>query len=455
MKISGSKWISLFFFFASSSACDLGQGLVDVGGALGNPEAALLDAPGRRLTEGDFSQLTIDGSQQNGGYVLALHETENGSEAWCQPYLNGAGCSVSPAVDFSRVSSKVDIELPGIFAVQEDRNAQGRGKIRFLDFDCQDVLPALENSSLPRIEFPQTTPRGVFSLGEDQSLNFIDPKNRIIEKIATKVTLARVADDYLYTIEGEQVVVRDENFKEILRAGEQVEDITTTGGSALTLAFRDTNGLSVWSPAFEEPKLVMQAGCGLETISSNAISTYSDCDTKTATIITTGANLLNVRTRLFALELGEGVPELNQLTLPSSSSDSRLYYIGRQLAGATSGELIMSRLTKDDLNRAVEEYSEEEANQYRIPHLKAKSESLRKAVVSRRGLFFEDWEGSVGTLLEITTKEEQPKIERVVTGVRPDWALAPFHPQGILAHYDEQTDLFELVVLSLQGEKIE
>ena len=54
------------------SACDFSSGLKDVGDALGNPDAALLDAPGRKLVDGKFRKITVDGSLAEGGKVIAL-----------------------------------------------------------------------------------------------------------------------------------------------------------------------------------------------------------------------------------------------------------------------------------------------------------------------------------------------------------------------------------------------
>src|SRR5688572_24738489 len=88
-----------------AAGCDL-SGLGAVGDSLLDPDAALLDHPGRQLAPGKYADLKIAGSAENGGYVLARRLDAEDDRVAVVPFLEGAGCEYAPAFAYVRFSSR-------------------------------------------------------------------------------------------------------------------------------------------------------------------------------------------------------------------------------------------------------------------------------------------------------------------------------------------------------------
>ncbi len=75
---------------------------------------------------------------------------------------------------FQRVSSRVDVALPGLVAYQHARDDNGIGDVDFIGFDCKPKLQTIPDASLPDVPFPRSAPEGMLTLSEDGTLTYID-----------------------------------------------------------------------------------------------------------------------------------------------------------------------------------------------------------------------------------------------------------------------------------------
>src|SRR6187551_1256746 len=95
-----------------TAGCDI-NGLIDIGDGLLDPDAGLLDRPGRRLVSGTYSGLKIAGSSENGGYVLARRTDTDEHRLAVVPFLEGEACEYAPAFGYDRFSSRINLDFPG------------------------------------------------------------------------------------------------------------------------------------------------------------------------------------------------------------------------------------------------------------------------------------------------------------------------------------------------------
>ena len=100
-----------------------------------DPDPSYLNAPGKRLAAGRFSELEIDGTDASGAAVLALKDEQ---ELSIVPFSGGGGCSVRRAAGSyrlslpSRSSTSDTVSCP----LSKRRTSLASGLLRFADFGC-------------------------------------------------------------------------------------------------------------------------------------------------------------------------------------------------------------------------------------------------------------------------------------------------------------------------------
>lgn len=273
-----SAWVVSVGLAAAQPGC-LEAGFRDLGDSILDPNAALLDKPGRRLASGSYSGLLIDGSLEEGGRVLAYHHEKEKVSLSVIPFLEGTACDFSPVIAFERISSKVDIDLDAVVAVQTTGETGGRGTIKFINFDCEERMPPLKDAYLPRVAFPSKSPRGVLSSTGDGDLYLIDPVKREQILISSEVSQISVNGSELWTLEHGALVVRDEEFGVISQFGENVTTyIFGPGGKdGDDVYFLDESGLSGWSEE-KGVRAITRDACSPFMLSPQVLAYFSPCE---------------------------------------------------------------------------------------------------------------------------------------------------------------------------------
>ena len=197
MRTRGLDWLELGLPLlalaagATGSACNLADNLGDLGDSLLNPDAELLEVPGRQLAQGHYSHLELDGSLDSGGWVVAQRHDLDEQAVSIISFAGDGQCDLPGAVQFRRISSRVDLSLPGLLAY-ERRDDDGAPIVDFAGFDCTSRLTPVKNGKLPSASFPRSSPRGLLLLAHDGRLLLVDAVDQQLRDIATEVTFGFV-----------------------------------------------------------------------------------------------------------------------------------------------------------------------------------------------------------------------------------------------------------------------
>lgn len=418
-----------------SSACNLADGLADVGGSLGNPDASLISHPGRHLAKGWFHGLVIDGSISDGGQVLAIEKRDEGSRLAVIPYLEGEPCYVSPADDFGRVSSRVNVDLPGVIAVQRYGTAQEPGTVSFTDFGCRPLLRPIRVNSLPRIAFPSTNPRGLLIVDASQTLILIDPGQDTLTEVAENVSDFRVIEDKLWTVEEGVLKVRDRDLALLASLGEDVTEFVVTGGTELAAAYLSAGVVSMWSEATGS-QVISEDGCGLIALGPSAVGYLEPCGSQSLVLYVSGS-LLTIDEPFAKLSGLEGVASPLAATVSWGTSTSRtqvLYLSGGE--GEWIGDVALATLDEEPQKAASKDDP---------PIFEFESVLLKEEVTLISGQYYEDYEyletesGDVGsgTLLEVSRDDDGTivALTRVAKDVVQVPGPSPYSPRGVLTDF--------------------
>ena len=163
------------------------------------------------------------------------------------PYPEGDICYVSPAVDFDRISSRLSVDIAGLFSVQRSLAENGRGEVNLVNFNCEEQYPSLSDTRLPRVLFPSEDPKGMLAVDGAGVLSMITPGDEKLRKIETEVSLARTSQDYIFVGKNGKVVIYDRDLKRVDTLGNNVVEFIPQQGPRLALAMVDADGLSVWN----------------------------------------------------------------------------------------------------------------------------------------------------------------------------------------------------------------
>ncbi len=280
-----NKRLGLFVWAAATALALVQAGCLDAGfrdlaDSVLDPNAALLDRPGRQIASGSYSRLTIDGSLSEGGRVLAYrHDTKNSPSLAIIPFLEGELCEFSPAISFERISSKVDIELDAVVAVQTTGEVGGLGTIKFIDFHCEEVMSPLEDAYMPRIAFPSKSPRGVLATTSEGELYLIDPVEREKILVSPSVSQVVVNASELWTVEDGQLVGRNEDLELLEKLGDNVSTFVFGPGGKEEDAvfFLDDAGLFGWSKR-KGVRLIEGDVCSPFMLTPQVLAYFSPCD---------------------------------------------------------------------------------------------------------------------------------------------------------------------------------
>lgn len=406
--------------------CDLAAGLQDVAGSITDPDAALLDKPGRKVASGLFRNLLVDGSIDEGGHVIALREREDGQDLAIIPYLKGSPCYVDPAVRVDRLSSRVDVELPGILSVQLDEEQNGRGTVQFINFNCKEAFDGFEASGLPQVAFPANNPRGLLGITGARELYLVEPGNKRSVFISEGATQARAFGHQLWTIEEGKLVVRDSDLDIVDEVGSDVVGYTLGSGAFLNVALMDADGLSFWS---EEDGLthVSETACLPTPWGNDALAYFDPCEERTLNVLTRGSRIGSDEDYV-RLVGPPGIASLDQFVQPTWGYGSDPSYLGflRGAAGASDGELVVARIDPEP------EYADDESIELDPLSMSDEGTTLRG------GNIYLNWDGVAGDLAMFLYDDDDEIIDLlpIAEGVAQIPGNSPFARNGLLVNYD-------------------
>ena len=443
----------------------MAQGLDDVGSSLANPDSALLDHPGKQIAEGQFRGLLVDGSLQEGGQVVALETTEEGQRLAIIPYLEGDPCYVPSVRALSRLSSRVDVNLPGIVSIQPESD-DGAGPISFVDFQCEEVIEPLATNRLPNQVFPPSQPWGVLSLQDNGSLRLIDPRAREVIDVAEDIVAYSRNGDQLWVIqrpedEKSRLVIFEADLEVSADFGKDVRLFVGTGGSRFPVAFLDQEGLSVWGPD-EGTRLVSATGCQPEPVGPDAIAYYDPCPTAEnvsadevfAHIFAPG-KLLGLEADTADLKGPNKVSRLasTQADWSDDEETPSIFLFTQSEKESGAGSLVVAHFFGE--SEEVSNDDDDEADEARY-ELNLEPLDDRDMVISG-GQIYRKWNGQWGDLMMLDQDEESRVvgISRVAKDVGQLPGGSPYSPRGVLTAFDGETGALAVLSNDNQEDQIE
>lgn len=426
---------SLFLLCWTAVGCDLASGLTDIGGALGNQDKALIDSPGRRVAAGKFRSLLVDGSLKDGGHVIALEETDEGERLAIIPYVDGSACYVDPAVNVERLSSRVDVELPGVLSVQRDSDESRRGEINFFAFNCKEVIEPIDNSSLPQVAFPDVSPEGLLALSASGDLYFVKPEERERILVASGVSQARTHGDTLWAVEDGRLVIRDRDLEIIAETGSAVREFAITGGSTVHAAYVDEEGLFAFNEE-DGATLVATTGCTPIAWGADTVAYLDPCDERRLRVIIPGDRL--GKTEETVTLIGPRNVILHDRAQAFFGSQVTEILLLQGEPGADRGSLVVSTLAED---------AEPEEGVLRLDTLVLEESDA----TLRWGVALTHFDGVSGTLVQVVREDND------ITGLRPLAERVAQLPggtassgRGILTDFDGQTGTLNLLLTNAE-----
>lgn len=383
----------------STTACDLQQNLGDLGGSLLNPDTELLEIPGRQLASGHYTRLELDGSLESGGWIVA-HRHDLAEPAVSVISFTGDGqCDIVGAKDFQRVSSRVDVALPGLIAVQHEEGPEGPDTVEFIGFDCESRLEPVPASALPSVPFPRSTPRGLLMLTRDGRLLLVDAVQPALEEIATQVRSGSSEGDRLWLLRdvdgANEVVVYDASLEETARWS-GIAEFAVLGWAEHGGVIRDEAGLHFVNVADGTKELIDGDGCHPVALSNQVLAYYAPCADRRLQLSVPGHLLERDEDRV-TVDIGPNVMAPAEVILHWQGKDSFvLYQVNPTSGNEPTGELrLAERLGYDPEDR-------EDADRSVLPDTRV-----------RRAQIYTDWDGTSGTLMapRYTTREGRSVFE--------------------------------------------
>lgn len=336
--------------------CNYDQSVGDLADSLLDPEASALDTPGRQIAQGVYTDLELDASLAAGARLLALEHEDDESRLAVIPFEGGSTCHPGPATRFLRLASQIDVDLPPVVSYLGEVDDYRRGTLRFTNFDCDEILPPIEQSGLPQVLFPRTDPRGFLTLTGSGEVYFIDVFDLETTKVTENVRSGRVGVDHIWLMEEGTLVARNDEFEVDARFGEDVKELVLFGGlresGEMEAAFIDGSSLYLTRGVDEDPELIAEDACNITDIGhSRAFAFESPCDEHRLTITFKDEVVRGETGDLVTVHLGENVVGLANVDLHWGNRFGAAVYTTNQDAGAKKGKLMVQSfgLSQDDV----------------------------------------------------------------------------------------------------------
>lgn len=335
---------SLVGLTALTAACNIESGVGDLASSLLDPDPSTIEGPGRRVAQGSYSDLELDASLSVGARLLALRHDREESELAIIPFEGGEACHVAPADRFMRLASQVDVNLTpivGYLTAHDD----GRTDLHFVDFDCREVMPPVEQVGLPQVLYPRADATGLLALSDSGIVYFIDVTKPEVRVVADNVRSGRVGNSHLWLVENGVLNARDDNFEVAASYGTDVREFALFSGlsdpSVTDAAYIEDSTLYLASGTSGKVLELAEDACNITDIGhSGAFAFYSPCESRRLAIA--------YRRQLAGLEpnevrvahLSDGAIDPRQIDLFWGDAYAAALFLVSDDSRATSGALL-------------------------------------------------------------------------------------------------------------------
>ncbi|MFC1641138.1 hypothetical protein ACFL5O_00405 [Myxococcota bacterium] len=180
-------------------------------------EPSYVEFPGQRMLSGRFRDTWLDGSDAGGGFVTAV-DSDDVLNLVSLP--GGERCEVGPVAYYSPLEVRTTSGVVTVVAYLRDLDEAGRGALGFVGTDCTDWFTELKHAAFPHLVGTD----GLLVLDRrdaQDALVVVDPWNRTTRELAPAVReLQRTQNGHFWSLEGDELVVRQPDFAEVWRMPE-------------------------------------------------------------------------------------------------------------------------------------------------------------------------------------------------------------------------------------------
>ncbi len=153
----------------ATASCSLGDGFRDVSETLFDGEKTRFDREATRLMKGSYRRAALVASQYEEPHLVVITD-EDDPHALIQGRSDEEPCDAGQADEFEQLTS---FNSPLVVRTQTHADAEGQRTFRFIDTDCKEVMPAIEEAIV--VDRSCTAERCVDTyMQSDRTLVFID-----------------------------------------------------------------------------------------------------------------------------------------------------------------------------------------------------------------------------------------------------------------------------------------
>jgi hypothetical protein len=204
---------------------------VDLSGLnqLFNSDPTYLSLPGKRIGSGQFSRVSIVGTNASGAHVAAFDASSSPTVLKIFPFTGGKGCTTGPAAEYTPLDFGVRSDVPPIVGFHDNRSATAR--LHLTGLDCKEPLPPIEDRNFP-VDATFDGPPGYLTFETSGAITFLEPWKSKRQVIAEHAKSARFSQDRLWSIEAGELVVRDLGLEVVARYGTNVTEFAVSDAPA-------------------------------------------------------------------------------------------------------------------------------------------------------------------------------------------------------------------------------
>lgn len=238
-----------------------------------------LNLPGRRIAEGQFESVSVDGTDSGGAFVVGFDVALATPGLAIFPFGGGPGCRTGPANSYLSSYFSTRSELPLYFPFIEQPSGSAR-RLHLTGSECQEPIAPIENTGFPLIPPSLGDPPGYLALTGGSDLLFLEPWVPKQTTIATDAHGTQILPDKIWSIEGGNLVARTHAFDVLARFGTNVTEFATTTETVARTAFVDGGALFVVTDDFKTVTQIEPDACKVGFPSGfrgRGLSYYAPC----------------------------------------------------------------------------------------------------------------------------------------------------------------------------------
>jgi hypothetical protein len=268
--------------------CGLDSGFEELGDELISPDIGYIESPGRQISAGRYRRFSVRAPTLDDRFIVAF---EGNNLVLIRFEENGDKCEVGAARAFglSITGETADLAREPVLPYLATRDADGRGELRFTDFACNSST--LRVPDVPLSEDALVGPGQYHLIARNGSndLLAIDPWAEQPTLLGSNVSFYRISDQRLWSVEQNELVLRDATLEELGRAGTDLSEIRVSRSPLdVWAAYVDNGSLYVVEQnpegdGLQEPQLVSEDACHVAQVGSSrerVLSYHSPCATR-------------------------------------------------------------------------------------------------------------------------------------------------------------------------------